>query len=163
MLLYIKQPNTQIKKLFDNLTLNNNCKYLSILCQKNYTSLDWKGQTPTQYIKVYQIPSPWEQLDQLRLAKQSIRLCNQLACAMCTCFENLDRRSLPGGEAWHTLAKGAKHIFVKCNFPAVGECKIPGEWPFPTGDIVNAGFLKNFIENAGDSCKIQEGWHVWVW
>ena len=92
---------------------------------------------------------------------QSNSLCNQLACAIRTCFDNLNRRSPPGWEAWHTLAKSVKHIFVKCNFPAGGDRKIPGEWPFPTGDIVNAGFLKNFIENAGDSRRIREGWLVW--
>ena len=113
-------------------------------------------------IKAYWIPSLWEQLDQLRLSKQSIRLCNQLSdwsrCILITLFGS--HCLSPGGEAWHTLVKGVYHNFVKCNFPARGDLEIPGEWPFPSGENVNAGFLKNFIENAGDSRRIREGWHV---
>ena len=56
---------------------------------------------------------------------------------------------------WSSLAKGVKNNFVKCNFPAGGDCKILGEWPFPTGEIVDVEFLKIFVKNARDSRRIR--------
>ena len=102
-------------------------------------------------IKAYLIPSSWEQLDQLRLSKQSIRLCNQLSdWSRCILITLIGGHCLsPGRETWHTVAKGVKHNFVKCNFPPGVDRNNSGGMTVPVGRNCQCRIFEEFYWKCG--------------